>query len=66
MSVPWASHLNGVQAHGTNQDEKIKAFLADQSKTLANQNEKLNKMPAELKVMMMHIISKSEGIEHPT
>ena len=52
-----------VQAHGTNQDEKIKAFLAEQSKTLANQNEKLNEILAKLKDMMMPLISKLGRIE---
>ena len=55
-----------MQAHATNQDEKNKAFLAEQSETLANQNEKLNEMPAELKFMMMPLISKLRGIEDPT
>ena len=55
-----------VQAHGTNQDEKFKAFLAEQSKTLANQNEKLNEMLARLKDMTMPLISKLGGIEYPT
>ena len=52
-----------LQAHGTNQDEKFKAFLAEQSKTRANQNEKLNEILAKLKDMMMPLISKLGRIE---
>ena len=55
-----------LQAHGTNQDKKIRAFLAEQRTTLANQNEKLNEMLAELKDMMMPLISRLGGIEDPT